>query len=147
MSAQRLTKRMVLLFALLSASAVALAATAQTLTEILAQRSGLSSTEVASLLASCDANPTSMRFCAWRDQLVAERALQQLIDEKRATAPKCAAALQQKITAWQKLRDDACERSAQRRWGDGAMSSAEIAMCETDRTKQMARSIAANSCP
>jgi|GEM_PF-1073765 uncharacterized protein YecT (DUF1311 family) len=147
MSAQRLIKRMVLLFALLSASAVALAATAQTLTEILAQRSGLSSNEVASLLASCDANPTSMRFCAWRDQLVAERALQQLIDEKRTASPKCAAALQQKIAAWQKLRDEACEKSAQRRWGDGAMTSAAIAMCETDRTKQMTRSIAANSCP
>ena len=101
---------MVLLFAFLSASAVAPAATAQTLTDILAQRSGLTSNEVASLLASCDANPTSMRFCAWRDQLVAERALQQLIDEKRSVSPKCAAALQQKIAAWQKRRDEACEK-------------------------------------
>ena len=92
MSAERLTKRMVLLLAWVSAcaSAAVIAAPAQTqtpppetLTEVLAQRSGLTSTEVASLLASCDANPTSMRFCAWRDQLVAERKLQQLIDERR----------------------------------------------------------------
>lgn len=155
MSAERLTKRMVLLLAWVSAcaSAAAIAAPAQTqtqppetLTEVLAQRSGLTSTEVASLLASCDANPTSMRFCAWRDQLVAERKLQQLIDERRTASPKCAAALAQKVAAWQKLRDQTCTRSAQDHWGNGSMLSAAVAMCETDRTKQMVQSISSNTC-
>lgn len=153
MSAERLTKRMVLLLAWVSAcaSAAVVAEPAQTqppetLTEVLAQRSGLTSTEVASLLASCDANPTSMRFCAWRDQLVAERKLQQLIDERRTASPKCAAALAQKVAAWQKLRDQTCTRSAQDHWGNGSMLSAAVAMCETDRTKQMVQSISSNTC-
>lgn len=151
MSAERLTKRLVLLLALVSASASAVvAAPVQTqpsepLTEVLAQRSGLTATEVVSLLASCDANPTSMRFCAWRDRLVAERKLQRIIDEKRSASPKCAAALAQKVAAWQKLRDQTCRRSAQDHWGNGSMLSAAVAMCETDRTKQMVQAISSNS--
>jgi len=147
MSAERLAKRMVLLLALVSASVAVRAASGPTLTEILAQRSGLTPQEVVSLLASCDANPTSMRFCAWRDQLIAERRLQQLIDEKRTASPKCAAALAQKLAAWQKRRDQTCKQSAQRQWGNGSMLSAAEAMCQTDRTKQMTQSISANTCP
>lgn len=147
MSAERLAKRMVLLLALVSASAAVRAAPGPTLTEILAQRSGLTPPEVASLLSSCDANPTSMRFCAWRDQLIAERRLQQLIEEKRTASPKCAAALAQKLAAWQKRRDQTCKQSAIRQWGDGSMLSAAEAMCQTDRTKQMTQSLSANTCP
>ncbi len=147
MSAERLTKCMVLLLASLSVSAAASSQPpSQPLTEVLAGRSGLSPGEVVSLLASCDANPTSMKFCAWRDQLAAERALQRLIDEKRTQSPQCAAALEQKLTAWQKLRDKTCRESAAREWGDGSLLSAAVAMCETDRTKEMARSISANAC-
>jgi len=148
MWAERLTKCMVLPLAFLSMSAAASSQPlSQPLTEVLAQRSGLSPGEVVSLLASCDANPTSMKFCAWRDQLAAERTLQRLLDEKRTESPKCAAALEQKLTAWQKLRDKTCRESAAREWGDGSMLSAAVAMCETDRTKEMARSLSANSCP
>ena len=97
MSAQTSTVRIVLpiLFALLSASA---AASAQTLTDELAQRSGVSPAEVSTLLANCDANRTSMKFCAWRDELAAERTLRRLIDEKRAASPK--------VDSWQKRRDE-----------------------------------------
>ncbi|TAM52568.1 MAG: DUF1311 domain-containing protein [Paraburkholderia sp.] len=147
MSAERLAKRIVLLLALVSASVAVRAASGSTLTEILAERSGLTSQEVASLLASCDANPTSMRFCAWRDQLIAERRLEQLIDEKRTASPQCAAALARKLAAWQKRRDQTCKQSAHQQWGSGSMLSAAEAMCQTDRTKQMTQSISASTCP
>ena len=146
MSAQTSTVRIVLpiLFALLSASA---AASAQTLTDELAQRSGVSPAEVSTLLANCDANRTSMKFCAWRDELAAERTLRHLIEEKRATSPECGAVLAKKVAAWQKRRDATCRKSAEQQWGGGSMLSAAVAMCATDRTKQMMQTLSSNSCP
>ena len=145
MSAETSTIRIVLpiLFALLSASA---AASAQTLTDELAQRSGVSPAEVSTLLANCDANRTSMKFCAWRDELAAERTLRRLIDEKRAASPKCGAVLAQKVASWQKRRDETCRQSAAQQWTDGSMQSAAVALCATDRTKQLMQSLASNTC-
>lgn len=144
MSAETSTKRFFLsiLIGLLSVSA----ASAQTLTDELAQRSGVSPAEVSTLLANCDANRTSMKFCAWRDELAAERTLQRLIDEKRAASPKCAAVLAQKVAIWQKRRDETCRQSAEHQWTDGSMQSAAVALCATDRTKQLMQSLASNTC-
>ncbi len=99
------------------------------------------------LLASCDANQTSMKFCAWRDELVAERTLRHLIERKRAASPKCGAVLAQTVAAWQRRRDETCKQSAKQQWGDGTMLSAAVAMCATDRTKQMMQTLATNRCP
>lgn len=145
MSAEKPTKPifLLILFGFLSMSA---AASAQTLTDELAQRSGISSAEVLALLANCDANRTSMKFCAWRDELAAERALRRLIDEKRAASPKCGAVLAQKVAVWQKHRDETCQQSASQKWTDGSMQSAAIAMCATDRTKQLTQSLTSNTC-
>ncbi len=144
MSADKRTKRTLLLLAWLSASA---SLHAQTLTAELAERAGMRPSEVTALLATCDASQTSMKFCAWRDQLAAERTLQRAIDEKRATSPECAAALEQKIDAWRKRRDSVCRESAESEWRNGSMLSAAIAMCAADRTKQMTRIVAAQACP
>jgi hypothetical protein len=145
MSAEKSTKRILLLIliGLLSASTVS---SAQTLTDELAQRSGISPAEVLTLLANCDANRTSMKFCAWRDELAAERTLRRLIEEKRAASPKCGAVLAQKVAIWQKRRDETCRQSAERQWTDGSMQSAALAMCATDRTKQLMQSLASNTC-
>jgi uncharacterized protein YecT (DUF1311 family) len=147
MSAERPTKRTFLLLALLSVSAAAAAASAQTLTDELAERSGVSPLQVTMLLANCDANQTSMKFCAWRDELAAERTLRHLIEEKRATSPECGAVLAKKVAAWQKRRDATCRKSAEQQWGGGSMLSAAVAMCATDRTKQMMQTLSSNSCP
>lgn len=145
MSAEKPSNRvfLLILIGLLSMSA---AASAQTLTDELAQRSGMSPAEVLTLLANCDANRTSMKFCAWRDELAAERTLRRLIDEKRAASPKCGAALAQKVATWQKRRDETCQQSAVRQWTDGSMQSAAVALCATDRTKQLMQSLASNTC-
>ena len=144
MSAERSSKRTLLLLAFLT---VAAAASAQTLTDELAKRTGVSPAQVTALLANCDANRNSMKLCAWRDELAAERTLSRLIDEKRATSPKCGAVLEQKVAAWQRRRDETCRQSAQRQWTDGSMQSAALAMCTTDRTKQMMQTLSSNSCP
>ncbi|PMS15825.1 hypothetical protein C0Z18_25440 [Trinickia dabaoshanensis] len=122
-------------------------ASAQTLTDELAKRTGVSPEQVTALLANCDANRNSMKLCAWRDELAAERTLSRLIDEKRAASPKCGAVLEQKVAAWQRRRDETCRQSAQRQWTDGSMQSAALAMCTTDRTKQMMQTLSSNSCP
>ncbi|RDU96078.1 lysozyme inhibitor LprI family protein [Trinickia dinghuensis] len=145
MSAERPTKRILLLLAFLSVWAVA--ARAQTLTAELAEHSGMSPIQVTTLLANCDANQTSMKFCALRDELAAERTLRHLIDERRAASPKCGAVLAQKVAAWRKQRDETCQKSAEQQWGDGSMLSAAVAMCATDRTKQMMQTLSSNSCP
>ena len=145
MSTEKPTKPILSLLAVLSVCSAA--ASAQTLTDELASRSGMSPAQVTMLLASCDANQTSMKFCAWRDELAAERTLRRLLERKRAASPKCGAALAQTVEAWQKRRDESCRRSAKAQWGDGTMLSAAVAMCATDRTKQMMQNLSSNTCP
>lgn len=145
MSVEKLTQRTLLLLAFMSASACL---SAQTLTAELAERAGMQPSQVTALLSACDASQTSMKFCAWRDQLAAERALQSAIDDKRATSsPQCAAVLDHKIAAWRKRRDATCRQTAKQEWGAGPMLSAATAMCATDRTKQMTQIVSAQACP
>lgn len=144
MSVENLTKRTLLLLAFMSVSASLFA---QTLTAELAERAGMQPSQVTALLSACDASQTSMKFCAWRDQLAAERALQHAIDDKRAVSPKCAAVLDQKIAAWRKRRDATCKQTAEQEWGAGSMLSAATAMCATNRTKQMTQIVSAQACP
>lgn len=144
MSVEKVTKRTLLLLAFMTAST---ALSAQTLTGELAERAGMQPSQVTALLSACDASQTSMKFCAWRDQLAAERALQRAIDDKRASSPQCAAVLDQKISAWRKRRDAACRETAKQEWGAGSMLSAATSMCATNRTKQMTQIVSSQACP
>ena len=87
-------------------------------------RSGLPASEVSALLANCDSNQTSMNFCAWRDQIVAERELQQVIEQRKRERPEQKAPLDARIAKWKKARDASCEKSARTEWGDGSMRPA-----------------------
>nr|WP_232447373.1 lysozyme inhibitor LprI family protein [Burkholderia ubonensis] len=80
-----------------------------------------------------------MNFCAWRDQIVAERELQQVVDRQVGEHPKRKAALEAKIAKWKKARDASCERSARKEWGEGSMRAAAQAICATASTKQMTK--------
>lgn len=71
---------------LLVASGYALAE--QTPADEIAARSGLPASEVNALLAQCDSDQTSMNFCAWRDQLVAERELRQQVERQEHEHPE-----------------------------------------------------------
>ena len=77
----------------------------QTPADEIAARSGLPASEVAGLLNNCDGSQTSMNFCAWRDQIVAERQLQQVVDKQIEAHPERKAALEAKISKWKKARD------------------------------------------
>lgn len=123
------------LFLLASAHAFA----QQTPADEIAARSGLPASEVAALLAECDANQTSMNFCAWRDQIVAERDLQQVIARQESEHPERKAALEARVARWKKARDASCEKSAIKEWGDGSMRPAAQSICATAATKKMTK--------
>jgi len=75
----------------------------------IAVRSGLPASEVNALLSDCDSNQTSMNFCAWRDQLVAERELQRVVDKQAGEQPCRKKALDAQIAKWKRARDASCE--------------------------------------
>ncbi|RDU95438.1 DUF1311 domain-containing protein [Trinickia dinghuensis] len=128
-----LASRLVLgVLALISAHAFA----DQTPADEISSRSGLPASEVSALLADCDSSQTSMNFCAWRDQLVAERELQRIVEEREAEHPERKAALDSRIAKWTKARDASCKMSARTEWGSGSMRSAAQAICATAATKK-----------
>lgn len=102
-------------------------------------RSGLPASEVTALLNNCDGSQTSMNFCAWRDQIVAERELQQVVDKQVAEHPERKIGLEAKVVKWKKARDTSCEKSARKEWGDGSMRPAAQAICATAATKRMTK--------
>ncbi|KVU83951.1 hypothetical protein WK75_04030 [Burkholderia ubonensis] len=130
-----MTKLAFLLLLLASATAFA----EQTPADEISARSGLPASEVSALLADCDSNQTSMNFCAWRDQIVAERELQQVVDQQVSEHPERKAALEAKIAKWKKARDASCEKSARKEWGEGSMRAAAQAICVTASTKKMTK--------
>ncbi|KVT77573.1 hypothetical protein WK56_00695 [Burkholderia ubonensis] len=130
-----MTKLAFLLLLLASATAFA----EQTSADEISARSGLPASEVSALLADCDSNQTSMNFCAWRDQIVAERELQQVVDQQVSEHPERKAALEAKIAKWKKARDASCEKSARKEWGEGSMRAAARAICATASTKKMTK--------
>lgn len=135
-----------LLPALLSlCGAMALAADMDPVSE-LSQRSGLPASEVSALLAHCDANQTSMNVCAWRDQLVAEQALRQAVEQAGGASPGCRKALEARMAAWAKRRDTSCQRSADRRWSDGSLRPAATALCAAQATKHMTAAVRKKAC-
>jgi uncharacterized protein YecT (DUF1311 family) len=131
------------LWMLLAMSAAAVAD--QTPGDEISARSGLPASEVAALLSNCDGSQTSMNFCAWRDQIVAERELQQVIDQQGSEHPDRKAALEARISKWKKARDASCEKSARKEWGDGSMRPAAQAICVTSSTKTMTKRLVASS--
>ncbi|MPV70099.1 DUF1311 domain-containing protein [Burkholderia sp. BE17] len=134
-------RAMIGLFVLASVSVFA----GQTPADEIAARSGLPASEVDALLSDCDSNQTSMNFCAWRDQLVAERELQQVVDKQVNQQPQRKKALDVRIAKWKKARDTSCEKSARKAWGDGSMRPAAQAICAAAATKEMTKKLSASA--
>lgn len=115
----------------------------QTPADEISARSGLPASEVNALLADCNSNQTSMNFCAWRDQLVAERELQHVVDQQISEHPQRRASLEATVAKWRKARDASCEKSARKEWGNGSMRPAAQAICATASTQQMTKKLSA----
>lgn len=114
--------------------------------DVISKQSGLPSSEVQGMLANCDANQTSMNFCAWRDRVVAEQKLQDATAEKEKKFPSCKAGLERKIAAWKKRRDASCSKSAEAENGGGSIVPMEIATCQAAETDRMTKVIRSKNC-
>lgn len=105
----------------------------------LSQRSGLPAAEVSKLLADCHAHQQSMYFCAWRDQIAADRAFGLALAGKLNNRPQCKTTLEAKVASWAKSRDQSCEKSAKAEWGEGSMRPTAQAHCVTAETVRMTK--------
>jgi len=103
----------------------------------LARQSGLPESELAELLKDCDANQTSMNFCARRDQVAAEMKLDRVVADKAKQQPECRVAVERKLTKWRSSRDTGCARSATAEYGNGSMKPMAQAMCLKVETERM----------
>lgn len=121
-------------------------ATASNPADVIATRSGLPASEVDAALSHCDANQMSMNLCAWRDQIVAEQKLEQVVKGKAAVSASCQAAIEKRLTAWKTRRDANCKKSASREWGGGSMLPTAVAMCKTAETERISKAIEASGC-
>ncbi|MEM5435510.1 lysozyme inhibitor LprI family protein [Paraburkholderia diazotrophica] len=112
----------------------------------IATRSGLPASEITALLVNCDASQTSMNFCAWRDQLVAEQNLHLAVSSKETQFPACRNRLETQIAGWARQRDRACQRGTQQEWGNGSMHQAAQAICVTKETERITGKVKAFHC-
>ena len=87
----------------------------------LSRRSGMPSAQLEPLLANCDANQTSMYFCAWRDLIVAERDLEATRDKRSAPSPACKKSVDHQLDGWPDNRDRQCQNAAAREYRGGSM--------------------------
>lgn len=108
----------------------------------LAQRSGLGAVELDTLLADCGATQQSMYFCAWRDQIDADRVLARTLTDKQHKMPQCASIFKSNVEAWIRSRDQRCAQSAHKAWGDGSMRRTAELVCTTQATLKKAKRLA-----
>lgn len=113
----------------------------------LSRRSGMEKAELKSLLADCSASQQSMYFCAWRDQIEANQKLGLILAERAQKSPKCKPTLKSKVSRWEQIRDQSCNKSAKRQWGEGSMKPTAEAMCIAAETEKMIKRLdAAHGC-
>ncbi|MGF6570853.1 uncharacterized protein YecT (DUF1311 family) [Paraburkholderia sp. GAS333] len=112
--------------------------------DVISRQSGLPASAVQGFLANCDANQTSLNFCAWRDRVVAEQKMQDAVDAREAKSPGCKAHLENKIAFWKKRRDANCKKSAKAKNGGGSIVPMVIAACQAAETDRMTKKIASN---
>jgi uncharacterized protein YecT (DUF1311 family) len=116
----------------------------QTPAEEIAARSRLPLKEVQATLAHCDDQPEkNMDFCAWRDLVVAEHALQKVVDQKISRHPKRKREIEASIERWKKRNYAECEKQAHHDWAGGSFEVTAAVVCEVigtqDKTKEMKR--------
>jgi len=113
----------------------------------LAERSRLDAGTLDGLLADCDASQQAMMFCRWRDQIVADLELDQVVAARNAPGGGCPDSLVQSVDAWRQQRHSACTASAQAEWGEGSMQATALAICNAEATQvAIARLKAGTSC-
>ena len=139
-------KKQFLLGLLLALSIPAFAAV-QTLAEELAALSGLPLTEIQPMLDGCDSDDQTtegMYFCGWRDLIVAERDLQEIVDQRNSQRSEHKAALNVRIAQWKKARYADCKKSAHHDYAGGSIEPVVAIVCQGDETQDMVEAMKKN---
>jgi hypothetical protein len=105
--------------------------------------SKLPEAELNEMLADCNADQQSMYFCAWRDKIVAEHALDRVAAEKKIAMPACAAAVDQWIHSALEQRDQTCAKDARKNFAGGSLESTSRIACATNATSHLRNKLAA----
>jgi uncharacterized protein YecT (DUF1311 family) len=101
----------------------------------LANRSKLPKEELQELLKNCDASQASMDFCAYRDFVKEDLAMDSVLKEKLQSLPKtCQQKLQKKQDGWVRKRDRTCNKDADDQAKGGSMRPTVFAMCLSSMT-------------
>ena len=94
----------------------------------LSAASGLPEAEITALLADCAANQQAQYFCAWRDQLEAERKLDAALSLRGQASPECGKRLADEAPRWKRQVQRHCQGTAAKAWGGGSLQrTAELA--------------------
>lgn len=107
----------------------------------LSLRSGLAEPELNSLLENCDANQQSMYFCAWRNQISAEKMFSEVLGAKQSKIPGCKQYFHAQAKGWALARDKGCEQSATKQWGEGSMKPTAQMICAAAETYRMTKKL------
>lgn len=95
----------------------------------LERASGLPAAEISRLLADCEGSQQSMYFCAWRDQLEADRRLDHALSGKISRHPQCKASLENQFGTWQRRRAQRCRADAAEQHGGGSLQRTAELVC------------------
>ena len=136
-------KKQLILGLMLAASISAFAAD-QTPAEELVARSGLPLSDIQEMLAKCDSDDQTTvgrMFCGWRDLIVAEYDLQEIVDQRNSLRPEHKAALDARIARWKKARDVACKKIAHSDWGGGSEEPGAAMVCRAMETQDIVKAM------
>jgi hypothetical protein len=114
----------------------------------LATRSSLPEASLRGLLSNCNANQQSENLCAWRDQIVAQRAFRAAVAGKAQELSACKADIEHRAAGWERRRDRSCARQAQKQYAGGSLRPTAQAVCLTQQTRKLtARIETIHACP
>ena len=111
---------------------------AESITEELARKSGMSVAQIDHLLTDCAGAQISLNVCAWRDQIFAERSLWKTIERLRARHPSRRTMITARIKAWQASSRRDCDRSA-REYQGGSLEPMAKHTCLTANAQDFER--------
>ena len=103
--------------------------------------------DIQEMLAKCDSDDQTtlgMVFCGWRDLIVAERELQEIVDQRNSQRPAHKAALNARIAHWKRARDTGCEKMAHRELAGGSEEPIEAVFCRAMETQDMVKAMKKN---
>jgi uncharacterized protein YecT (DUF1311 family) len=78
-----------------------------------------------------------MTFCAWRDQIMAQRVFRHAVGMKARQLVACKAEIEKKAAQWERSRDRSCAKQAQQEHAGGSIRPMVQSLCSAAQTKEL----------